>query len=68
MKVLLDIKDNKAPFIMELLGSFSYVKTQTITDEKDLLISGIKDAVEELNLIKQGKLKGLSAKQLLDEL
>jgi hypothetical protein len=30
MKIVLDIKDSKAEFIMELLSSFSYVKTEPI--------------------------------------
>ncbi len=39
-----------------------------ISDEKALLIEEIKEAVDELNLIRMGKLKGIPAKQLLDEL
>jgi len=34
MKVLLDIKDNKADFVMELLENFSFVKAKTLSDEK----------------------------------
>ena len=34
MKVLLDVKDNKAKFIMELLTNFSFVKAKQITNEK----------------------------------
>lgn len=68
MKVLLDIKDSKAKFIMELLTNFPYVKSKPITNEKALLIEEIKEAVEELSLIRQGKLKGIPAKQLLDKL
>jgi hypothetical protein len=68
MRVLLDIKDNKAMPLLELLKGLSYVKTKTISDEKALLIEGIKEAVEELKLIRKGKLKGIPAKQLLDEL
>lgn len=68
MKVLLEIKDNKALHLLEVLKSLPYVKTKTISNEKALLIEEIKDAVEELKLIRQGKLKGIPAKQLLDEL
>jgi hypothetical protein len=68
MKVLLDIKDDKAKPLLEVLKGLSYVKATTISDEKALLIEEIKDAVEELKLIRQGKLKGITAKQLLDEL
>lgn len=68
MKVLLDIKDSKALHLMDVLNSLPYVKTKTLSDEKALLMSEIKDAVEELKLIRKGKLKGISAKELLDEL
>ncbi len=68
MKVLLDIKDDKATHLLEVLKGLSYVKTTTISNEKALLMEEIKEAVEELKLIRQGKLKGIPAKQLLDEL
>jgi hypothetical protein len=68
MRVLLDIKDNKALHLVEVLKSLPYVKTVTLSDEKAMLMEEIKEAVEELKLIKQGKLQGIPAKQLLDEL
>ena len=68
MKVLLDIKDSKVAFVMELLNSLNFVKVKPLSDEKAELMSNIKEAVEELNLIKQGKLKGIPAKDLLNEL
>jgi hypothetical protein len=68
MRVLLDIKDNKALHLLEVLKGLSYVKTKTISNEKALLMEEIKDAVEELTLIRQGKLKGITAKQLLNDL
>jgi DNA-binding protein H-NS len=68
MRVLLDIKDNKALHLLEVLKSLPYVKTTTISEEKAVLIEEIKDAVNELALIRKGKLKGISAKDLLNEL
>jgi len=68
MRVLLDIKDSKALHLLEVLKGLSYVKTKTISDEKALLMEEIKDAVKELVLIRKGKLKGIPAKQLLNEL
>lgn len=68
MKVLLDIKDEKAPFIMEVLKNFKGVKTTPITNYKANVFEGIKEAAEEVKLIKQEMLKGISAKKLLDEL
>lgn len=68
MRVLLDIKDNKALHLLEVLKGLSYVKTKTISDEKALLIEEIKEAVENLALVKQGKLKLKSARDLYNEL
>ncbi len=68
MKVLLDIKDNKATHLLEVLKGLSYVKTKKISDEKALLMEEIKDAVENLALVRKGKLKARPAKDLLNEL
>jgi hypothetical protein len=68
MRVLLDIKDNKAIYLMELLNDLPFVKTKTITEAKAIEMENLKNAVEELNLIKQGKLKGISVNDLLNEL
>lgn len=68
MKVLLDIKDNKAAFIMELLNNFKFVKAEPLTPYKAEVIQGLRQAVEEMKLIKEGKLKATPAKDLLDEL
>ncbi len=68
MKVLVDIQDKKAAFILELLNSFSFVKAKPITNEKALLIEEIKEAVENVQLAKQGKLKAKPLNELLNEL
>ena len=68
MKVLLDIKDSKADFVMELLQSLSFVKAEPITDAKTLLIEEIKEAVEEMKLIRAGKAKARNAEDFLNEL
>jgi len=68
MNILLEIKNNKALHLLEVLKGLSYVKATPISDENALLIKEIKDAVDELSLIRKGKLKGIPAKQLLDEL
>ncbi len=68
MKVLLDIKENKADFIMELLNSFSYVKTKPLTPYKAQVLEELQEAVENMKLVKEGKLKPRPAKELLDEL
>ena len=68
MKVLLDIKDNKAVHLMEVLKGLSYVKTKTISNEKALLMEEIKEAVENLALARKGKLKLKTARELYNEL
>lgn len=68
MKVLLDIKDTKAQFVMELLKSFSFVKAKTLTPYKASVLEGIKEAVDEMKLVKAGKLKARNAEDLFNEL
>ena len=68
MKAVLDIKDSKASFVMELLGNFSYVKIHPITNEKALLFSEIKEAVDTVNMVKKGLFQARPAKELLDEI
>ncbi len=68
MKVLLDIPDDKASSLMDVLKSISYVKTKIISNEKASLMEDIKEAVTNLNLAKKGKLKLKSAKDLYNEL
>jgi hypothetical protein len=68
MKIILDVKDEKASFMMEVLKNFKDVKAKPLTSYKANVLEGVKEAVEQLKLMKQGKLKGVSAKDLLNEL
>ena len=68
MKVLLEIKDTKAAFVMELLGSLSFVKTKQLSPYKAKVLEDLKEAVEEMKLIKAGKLKARNAEELFNEL
>jgi hypothetical protein len=68
MKIILDIKDSKAAFFMELLKSFKFVKAEPLSEEKDLLIKEIKESVAYMNLVKAGKAKARPAKEVLNEL
>ncbi|MDO9256213.1 MAG: hypothetical protein Q7U54_11920 [Bacteroidales bacterium] len=68
MKVILEIPDNKAAFFMEVLKSFSFVKAKPISPEKAQVLLELKEAVENLNMVKEGKLKARPAKELLHEL
>lgn len=69
MQVLVEIPDNKAAFGLEVLRNLAFVKKiDTLSGEKNLLIQEVKEAVDNLILIKQGKLKAKPARELLDEL
>ena len=68
MKVLLDIKDSKALYLLEVLKGLSYVKTKELTPYKAEVLEGIKEAVEEMKLIKKGKIKARNAEDLFNEL
>jgi hypothetical protein len=68
MQVLLNIPDIKAPFLMDVLQHISYVKVKPLTDEKALLLTEIREAVEEMKLIKSGKKQARNMEDFLDEL
>ena len=68
MKVLLDIPDNKASSLMEAIKSISYVKTEKLTDSKAELMLEIRQAVEEMKIIRAGKKKARNAEDFLNEL
>jgi hypothetical protein len=68
MKVLLDIKDNKALYLLEVLKGLSYVKTMPLTDNKALLMEEIREAAVEMKLIRTGKKKARNAEDFINEL
>ena len=68
MKILLDIKDSKVSFFMELIKNFSFVKASPLTPYKAKVLEDVKEAVLEMQLIKEGKLKGRNAEDLFNEL
>ena len=69
MKVILDIKDSKADFIMELLKGFSsYVKTKPLTPMKAKIVEDLAASAKEVRMHKEGKTSLKSADELLNEL
>jgi hypothetical protein len=42
MKVLLDIKDDKAPYLLEVLKGLRYVKIKTLTPYKAKVLEDVK--------------------------
>jgi hypothetical protein len=69
MKLLVDVKDNKADFVIELLKNLAFVKTtEELTPSKAKFLKELKGSVDEVILAKQGKIKLKTAKEFLDEL
>lgn len=69
MKILLDVNDSKVTFLLEVLKNFKFVKKATpLTDAKAELMQEIRDAVEELKLIKAGKKEARNAEDFIHEL
>jgi hypothetical protein len=68
MKAVLDVKDSKASFVLELLGNLPFVKVRPITGKKALLLREIKEAVDAVNLVKKGEIQARPARELLNEI
>ncbi len=78
MQLTLDIPEQHVPFFKDLVQHLSFPVTveDTDTDEEEhyeeptqeQLKAEMRQAVQELNLIIQGKLKSRPVKELLDEL
>lgn len=69
MKILLEIPDSKASFFLEMLRNIAFVKrVSPLSEVKAEQILAIHEATNELKQIQNGKLKGISAQNLLNEL
>ena len=68
MKILLDVPDNKAHSLMDVLCSIPYVKAKPITNSKAEQMEEIKEAVDEMKLIRAGKKEARNAEDFLNGL
>lgn len=72
MRLVLDVKDSKAEVLLAFLRTIPYVKVVSASNEtsaeKEAILANVREAVEEMKLVKAGKLKGRPAQELLDEL
>ena len=68
--ITLNIPDNKVLFFMELVNNLGLVKNVETDDvpTKEQILDNIKAGLEEMKLIKQGKLKTTSLNDFLNEL
>ena len=71
-QLILNIKNkSKLPFLKELLKRMEFVEVvepKKMTAKEAKILSGIEDAVEQVNLHKQGKIKLKTIQQVLNEL
>ncbi len=71
-QITLNIANNSLPFFVELIKHFDFIQkievTENVDSNKTEILNGIKQAVNEMNLIKEGKLKAQPINELLDEL
>jgi len=71
MRLVVDVKDSKAEILLEFLRTLSYVKVERAPSkasaEKEAVLANVREAVEEMKLVKAGKLKGRDAMEFLNE-
>ena len=70
MKVILDVRDNRMMYFMELVKSLDYIRVvKEIKDEsKSQFVADLAESFNDIKLHQQGKKKLKSAKDLLNEL
>jgi len=62
------IQEDKLLFFKELIASLDFVEIEDGDIKETHVYSNLKESVEEVNEIKKGNKKGISIKQLLDEI
>jgi hypothetical protein len=68
-QVVLNIKESKYRFFMELIKSLDFVKVQENKENsKEEVVENLTQGFKELNRYKKGKLKTTPAKDFLNEL
>lgn len=68
MKILLDIKEEKVGFVMELLNNFKFVKTKPLSAQSAEILQDINEAVKEMKDVKTGKKQSKPLADFLNEL
>ena len=68
-QVVLNIKDDKYHFFLDLVKNFDFVQIEEIEgDSKKDILENLTQGFKDIKLYKQGKLKTSSAKDFLNEL
>lgn len=66
-EVVISVPEEEYGFVMKLLHRLDFVIIKETLSTKESFLNGLKEAVEEVNDIKQGKSKGQSLQSFLDE-
>lgn len=67
----LEIKDNKFQFFKDLISNFRFVKIKEVEHDEDSdeeVMANIKNGIEEIRLVEQGKMKATPVRDFLKEL
>jgi hypothetical protein len=70
-QVTLYIHDEKYPVFIELAKSLDFVEKIVEEEQKNSgkkVLKGLKQAIKEMNMIKEGKLQARDARELINEL
>jgi len=70
-RVVLSVLPRKYNFLMELLQNFDFVNVEHENNDGDTreeIMNNLKQAAKELKLVRDGKLEGRPARELLNEL
>jgi predicted transposase YdaD len=68
-QVVLNIKEGKYRFFMELVKSLDFVQVEKNEgDSKEEIVANLKQSFKELKLYKEGKLEARNAEDLINEL
>jgi hypothetical protein len=67
-QVTLHIPDKQYSFFMELVARLGFVKEARQKEDAQETLVGFEEAVHQINLVKQGKLKARDARELINEL
>ena len=67
MEFLVTVDEGKAPFFLELMRNLRSVRVKPLTPDDTAIVKGLKSAIEEVKLARQGKVRLKSARELLHE-
>ncbi len=70
-EILVSVPEKEYPFFLKLVKSLDFVtvkESKKKPAQKEAFLEDLRQSVQEVNDIKAGKIKGISAKALLNEI